>query len=102
MSEGFDIPVSKDKHHPGVELRQCLGDEVLAGLGEDGADQPQVEGVGGQREDVRIRPGPLLQWLAGALVVTGPLFIELVARVALVHVKSRFHVAGAESKHFTS
>ena len=41
-------PVGEDEHDPRVELRQRLGNEVLAGLGEDGADEPQVEGVGGQ------------------------------------------------------
>ena len=41
-------PIGEDEHDPRVELRQRLGNEVLAGLGEDGADEPQVEGVGGQ------------------------------------------------------
>ena len=41
-------PIGEDEHDPRVELRQGLGNEVLAGLGEDGADEPQVEGVGGE------------------------------------------------------
>ena len=41
-------PIGEDEHHPCVELRQRLRNEVLAGLGEDGADEPQVEGVRGK------------------------------------------------------
>ena len=41
-------PIGEDEHDPRVELRQRLGNEVLAGLGEDGADEPQVEGVRGE------------------------------------------------------
>ena len=70
------VPVGKDEHDPCVELRQRLGDELLAGLGEDGADQPQVERVCGQGEDVGVGAGALLERLTLARLAAGPLVLR--------------------------
>ena len=49
FTRGLNIsPIGEDEHDPRVELRQRLRDEVLARLGEDGADEPQVERIGGE------------------------------------------------------
>ena len=86
-------PIGKYQHNPSVKLSQGFWDKIFAGLGEDGANQPQVERVRGQGEDVGVRPGPLLQGLARAVGVAWPLLIKLIARVRLVNMQSSLHVA---------
>ena len=52
--------VAEDEHHPGVELGEGGGHVALPHLVEDGADEPEVEGVAGQGEDVAVRLGSVL------------------------------------------
>ena len=58
--------VAEDEHDPGVELGEGGGDVALPRLVEDGADEPEIEGVAGQGEDVSVRLGSVLQSPAGA------------------------------------
>jgi hypothetical protein len=44
--------VAENENDPGLELGERCWYVALTGLIEDGADEPQVEGVAGQREDV--------------------------------------------------
>ena len=57
--------VAEDQHDPGVELGEGGGDVALPRLVEDGADEPEVEGVAGQGEDVSVSSGSVLQSSAG-------------------------------------
>ena len=57
--------VAEDEHDPGVELGESGGDVALPRLVEDGADEPEIEGVAGQGEDVSVRLGSVLQSSAG-------------------------------------
>ena len=57
--------VAEDEHHPGVELGEGGGDVALPRLVEDGADEPEIEGVAGQGEDVSVRLGSVLKSSAG-------------------------------------
>ena len=57
--------VAEDEHDPGVELGEGGGDVALPRLVEDGADEPEIEGVAGQGEDVAVRLGSVLQSSAG-------------------------------------
>ena len=52
--------VTEDQHYPGVELGEGGGDVALARLVEDGADEPEIERVAGQGEDVPVRLGSVL------------------------------------------
>ena len=52
--------VTEDQHNPGVELGEGGGDVALPRLVEDGADEPEIEGVAGQGEDVSVRLGSVL------------------------------------------
>ena len=92
-AESLVSPVCKYEHNPGVELSQRLGDEVLAGLGKDGADQPEIEGVCRQAEDVGIRTGPVLEHLARARVLAGTLVVIRVPVGVVFHVLSGVHIA---------
>ena len=74
--------VAEHQHDPGVELGQGPGHVALPRLVEYRADEPEIEGVAGQGEDVPdqdhfkemmrtrmtppVRPGPVLQRPAGA------------------------------------
>ena len=49
--------VAEHEHDPGVELGEGGGDVSLPGLVEDGAYEPQVEGVAGEREYVPVVDG---------------------------------------------
>ena len=57
--------VAEDEHDPGVELGEGGGHVALPRLVEDGADEPEVEGVAGQGEDVSVSSGSVLQSSAG-------------------------------------
>ena len=57
--------VTEDQHDPGVELGQGGRHVALPRLVEDGADEPEIEGVAGQGEDVSVRLGSVLQSPAG-------------------------------------
>ena len=52
--------VAEDEHDPGVELGEGGGDVALPRLVEDGADEPEIERVAGQGEDVAVRLGSVL------------------------------------------
>ena len=52
--------VAENEHDPGVELGQRGRHVALARLVEDGADEPEVERVAGQGEDVPVRLGSVL------------------------------------------
>ena len=52
--------VTEDQHDPGVELGEGGGDVALTRLVEDGADEPEIERVAGQGEDVPVRLGSVL------------------------------------------
>ena len=52
--------VTEDEHDPGVELGEGGGHVALARLVEDGADEPEIERVAGQGEDVSVRLGSVL------------------------------------------
>ena len=57
--------IAEDEHDPGVELGEGGGHIALPRLVEDGADEPEIEGVAGQGEDVSVRLGSVLQSSAG-------------------------------------
>ena len=52
--------VAEDEHDPGVELGEGGGHVALPRLVEDGADEPEIEGIAGQGEDVPVRLGSVL------------------------------------------
>ena len=52
--------VAEDEHDPGVQLGQGGGHVALACLVENGADQPEIERVAGQGENVPVRLGSVL------------------------------------------
>ena len=52
--------VAEHEHDPGVELGEGGGHIALPRLVEDGADEPEVERVAGQGEDVPVRLGSVL------------------------------------------
>ena len=52
--------VAEDEHDPGVQLGEGGGHVALACLVENGADQPEIERVAGQGEDVPVRLGSVL------------------------------------------
>ena len=52
--------IAEDEHDPGVELGEGGGHVALPRLVEDGADEPEVERVAGQGEDVAVRLGSVL------------------------------------------
>ena len=62
--------VAEDEHDPGVELGEGGGHVALPRLVEDGADEPEIEGVARQGEDVSVSPGSVLQSSAGAQLRT--------------------------------
>ena len=88
-----NLPVCEDQHDPGVELGQRLRDELLSCLGEDGADQPEIERVGRQTEDVGVCPGPVLEHLAGAGVLARPLVVVGIPVGVLFNVNAGIDVA---------
>ena len=47
--------VAEDEHHPGVELGEGGGHIALPRLVEDGADEPEIERVAGQGENISVR-----------------------------------------------
>ena len=53
--------IAEDQHDPGVELREGGGDVALPRLVEDGANQPEVERVACQGEDVSISSRSVLK-----------------------------------------
>ena len=57
--------VAEDEHDPGVQLGQGGGHVALARLVEDGADEPEIERVAGQGEDIAVRLGSVLKSSAG-------------------------------------
>ena len=67
--------MGKDQHDPCVQLRQGLGHKLLAGLREDGANEPQVEGIGGQGEDIWIGLCSFLERQARTVFTTRPFII---------------------------
>ena len=86
LSLGVSPLVAEHEHDPGVQLSQGPRHVTLTSLVENCADQPEIEGVTGQGEDVPamtindsddsdhyndddsapVRPGPVLQCPAGA------------------------------------
>ena len=47
--------VTEDQHDPGVELGEGGGHVALPRLVEDGADEPEIERVAGQGENISVR-----------------------------------------------
>ena len=47
--------VAEDEHDPGVELGEGGGHVALPRLVEDGADEPEIERVAGQGENISVR-----------------------------------------------
>ena len=47
--------VTEDQHDPGVELGQGGRHVALPRLVEDGADEPEIERVAGQGENISVR-----------------------------------------------
>ncbi len=59
----LNLPISKDQHNPSIQLSQGFGYKILSSLGENGANEPQIEWICGQREDVWIWSRSLLKGL---------------------------------------